>query len=36
MAKKKMTDFVEEVTSDFLEENGLELYACEFVKEGRD
>ena len=36
MAKKKITDFVEEVTSDFLEENGLELYACEFVKEGRD
>ena len=36
MAKKKITDFVEEVTSDFLEENCLELYACEFVKEGRD
>lgn len=36
MAKKKITDLVEEITADFLAENGLELYNAEFVKEGRD
>lgn len=36
MAKKKITDLIEEITADFLAENGLELYNAEFVKEGRD
>lgn len=36
MAKKKITDIIEEIASDFLSENGLELYNTEFVKEGRD
>lgn len=36
MAKKKITDLVEELTSEFLLQNGLELYHCEFVKEGKD
>ena len=36
MAKKKITDLIEEITADFLAENGLELYDSEFVKEGRD
>ena len=36
MAKKKITDLTEEITDDFLAENGLELYNSEFVKEGRD
>ena len=36
MAKKKITDMVSELASDFLEENGYELYNAEFVKEGRD
>ena len=36
MAKKKITDLIEEITADFLAENGLELYNSEFVKEGRD
>lgn len=35
-AKVKVTDLVEEITASFLEENGLELYHTEFVKEGRD
>ena len=36
MAKKKMTDLIEEITADFLAENGLELYNSAFAKEGRD
>lgn len=36
MAKKKIIDLVEEITADFLAENGLELYNAEFIKEGRD
>ena len=36
MAKKKITDIIEEISADFLAQNGLELYNSEFVKEGRD
>ncbi len=36
MAKKKITDTVEELVSGFFDENGYELYRTEFVKEGRD
>lgn len=36
MAKKKITELIEEFSGQFLEENGLELYHCEFVKEGKD
>ena len=36
MAKKKITEIIEEITLDFLGENGLELYNSEFVKEGKD
>lgn len=36
MAKKKITTLIEEITADFLSENGLELYNSEFVKEGKD
>ena len=36
MAKKKITEIIEEITTDFLAENGLELYNSEFVKEGKD
>ena len=36
MAKKKITEIIEEITLDFLAENGLELYNSEFVKEGKD
>ena len=36
MAKKKISDVTEELLAGFLEENGYELYNCEFVKEGRD
>lgn len=36
MAKKRITDLVEEMTGSFLAENGLELYNCEFAKEGKD
>ncbi len=36
MAKKRITEMVEEVSKEFLEESGLELYHSEFVKEGRD
>ena len=36
MAKKKITTLIEEITADFLNENGLELYNSEFVKEGKD
>lgn len=36
MAKKKITERVEEILADFLSEEGCELYNCEFLKEGRD
>lgn len=36
MAKKKITDIIEEISAEFLARNGLELYNSEFVKEGRD
>ena len=36
MSKKKITEIIEEITADFLKENGLELYNSEFVKEGKD
>ena len=36
MAKKKVTAVVEELLADFLAEEGLELYHCEFAKEGGD
>ena len=36
MAKKKITELIEEITETFLEENGLELYNTQFVKEGKD
>ena len=36
MAKVKVTTLIEEITASFLDENGLELYNVEFLKEGRD
>lgn len=36
MAKKKITQLVEELVSDFLLQEGYELYNTEFVKEGKD
>ena len=36
MAKKKITELIEEISEEFLRENRLELYFCEFVKEGKD
>ena len=36
MAKKKITEIVEEMLAGFLEEEGYELYNSEFVKEGKD
>lgn len=36
MAKKKITELTEEMLSDFLAENNLELYHSEFIKEGKD
>lgn len=36
MAKKKITVLAEELLSGFLQEEGLELYHSEFVKEGKD
>lgn len=36
MAKKKITDIVELLLDGFLQEEGYELYHCEFVKEGKD
>jgi ribosome maturation factor RimP len=36
VAKKKITDLVSDFASEFLMQNGLELYHCEFVKEGKD
>lgn len=36
MAKKKITDVVEALLSDFLDSEGYEMYNSEFVKEGKD
>lgn len=36
MAKKKITEIIEEISAEFLAQNGLELYNSDFVKEGRD
>lgn len=36
MAKKKIKDIVEEMIKDYLDENGLELWNVEFVKEVKD
>lgn len=36
MAKKKITEVVEEILTDFLNEEGYELYNTEFIKEGKD
>ena len=36
MAKKKITEIIEEISAEFFAQNGLELYNSEFVKEGRD
>ncbi len=36
MAKRKISEIVEEILADFLTENGYELYHSEFVKEGKD
>lgn len=36
MAKKKITQLVEDILADFLEQEGYELYNTEFVKEGKD
>lgn len=36
MAKKKISEIIEEEAGAFLAENGYELYNVEFVKEGRD
>ena len=36
MAKKKITDTVEELLAGFLKDEDYELYNCEYIKEGRD
>ncbi|MGN0659258.1 MAG: ribosome maturation factor RimP [Emergencia sp.] len=36
MAKKKITELIEDILSDFLAAEGLELYNVEFTKEGKD
>lgn len=36
MARRKVTDIAAELLQPFLSENGYELYASEFVKEGSD
>lgn len=36
MAKKKITEIIEDMLADFLEHEGYELYNTEFVKEGKD
>lgn len=36
MAKRKITDIVEELLSEVLEKENYELYNTEFVKEGKD
>ena len=36
MSKKKITDAVEELLAEFMDQEGYELYNCEFIKEGRD
>ena len=35
-SKGKVTDLVKEIAAPFLDENGLELYNVEFLKEGKD
>ena len=36
MAKKKITEVVEELLAGFMENEGYELYNTEFIKEGKD
>ena len=36
MAKKKITEIIEEMLSDFMAEEGYEIYNTEFIKEGKD
>lgn len=36
MAKKKITEIIEEMLSDFMAQEGYELYNTEFIKEGKD
>lgn len=36
MAKKKVADLIADELSDFLEQNGYELFFVEFAKEGKD
>lgn len=36
MAKKKITEFTADLLTDFLMQEGYELYNIEFVKEGKD
>ena len=36
MAKKRITETVREILSDYLSDNGYELYRTEYIKEGRD
>ena len=36
MAKNRIKDLIEEELSEFLSENGYELYNVEFIKEGKD
>jgi ribosome maturation factor RimP len=36
MAKKRISEIVSELLSNFLEEQGYELYNTEFIKEGKD
>lgn len=36
MTKKKITEIVAACLKDFLQQNGLELYHTEFLKEGKD
>ena len=36
MAKKKITEVVEELLAGFMKDEGYELYNTEFIKEGKD
>lgn len=36
MAKKKITEIIEEMLSEFMAQEGYELYNTEFIKEGKD
>ena len=36
MSRKKITDLIKDLVGSFLDENGMELYNTEFVKEGKD